>query len=327
VELWEVRRSGETGALTLQELERLERENAPVERVAVVSPPGKILSLTAGEAVRFGLARGLADDRERLLEALGAEGALRESVPGAADQALSWLSSGPVQGVLIILGLLLIFLEIQTPGFGLPGVGAILAFLAVFGSGALLGRVESLEILLFLLGLGLLAVEIFLLPGFGAAGISGILLIALSLILSMQDFVIPRFEWEWGLLGRNAVVVSVALLAAVLGLALIALLGPKIRIFDGLTLKTRITGTAAGAGLANDAGDAGDAGPGGSAGSLAGKRGIAVTTLRPSGKAEIEGRIYPVEGDGAFIEAGKSLEVIQVQGNRIVVRAFHEGDI
>jgi membrane-bound serine protease (ClpP class) len=326
VELWEARRSGETEVLTLQELERLEREGAPVERVAVISPPGKLLSLTAGEALRFGLVRGLADDRESLLEALGAAGPVGESLPGAADQVLSWLSSGPIQVVLIILGLVLIFLEIQTPGFGLPGVGAILAFLAVFGSGALLGRVGSVEILLFLLGVGLLAVEIFLLPGFGAAGISGLLLIALSLILSMQDFVIPRFEWEWGLLGRNAVVVSIGLLAAILGLAIIALLGPKIRIFDGLTLKTRISGTANGpedsAGLEGAPGPERPDGPDGPSGSLAGKRGIAVTTLRPSGKAEIEGRIYPVEGDGVFIEAGTSLEVIQVRGNRIVVRAL-----
>jgi membrane-bound serine protease (ClpP class) len=325
VELWEVRCFGETGVLTLQELERLEWEETPVERVAVVNPSGKLLSLTAGEAVRFGLARGLSDDRESLLEALGTEGPVRESVPGAADQALSWISSGPIQAVLIIIGLLLIFLEIQTPGFGLPGVGAILAFLAVFGPGALLGRVGSLEILLFLLGLGLLAVEIFLLPGFGAAGISGLLLIGLSLILSMQDFVIPRFEWEWGLMGRNAVVVSAGLLAAILGLAIIALLGPKIRIFDGLTLKTRITGTAADAALEGAILPPGDAGPEGDSRSLVGKRGVAVTTLRPSGKAEIEGRIYPVEADGAFIEAGTPLELIQVQGNRIVVRGFREG--
>jgi membrane-bound serine protease (ClpP class) len=324
VELWEVRRSGETGVLTLQELDRLEREGAEVERVAVVSPPGKILSLTAGEALRFGLARGLADDRESLLEVLGAEGPLTESLPGAADQALSWLSSGPVQAILIIIGLVLIFLEIQTPGFGIFGVGAILAFLAVFGSGALLGRVGSLEILLFLLGLGLLVVELFLLPGFGAAGISGLLLIALSLILSMQDFVIPRSEWEWGLLGRNAVVVSIGLLAAILGLALIALLGPKIRIFDGLTLKTRITGTAAGPLSPGNspAGEPAEAEE--DYGKLAGKTGIAATTLRPSGKVEIEGRRYSAEGDGVFIEPGRPVEVVLVQGNRIVVREKNE---
>jgi membrane-bound serine protease (ClpP class) len=215
----------------------------------------------------------------------------------------------------------MLFLEIQTPGFGIPGVTAVIAFVTVFGSSALLGKVESLEIILFLLGIGLLSVEIFLLPGFGVAGISGLILIGISLIFSMQDFVIPRFEWEWDLFGRNAAVVSVGLLAAITGIAVIALFGPRLKIFDRLTLKTRITGTAGGAmdpeSLPDEAGEGRE-----DYGALTGKTGIAATTLRPSGKVEIEGRLYAAEGDGVFVEQGKPIEVIRVQGNRIVVRSL-----
>jgi membrane-bound serine protease (ClpP class) len=299
-----------------------------VERLGIISPGGKLLSLTSGEAVRYGLARGIADNQDSLLALLGAFGETRKSVPGITDQIVSFLTSGPVQTILILLGLVMIFLEINSPGFGIPGVAALMSFLAVFGSGLLLGRVGSLELILFLAGIGLLAVEIFILPGFGFVGISGIFLIGLSLVFSMQDFILPRFEWEWDLLGRNVVVVSVGIICAVAGVVLIALLGPRIRLFDRLTLQTRITGTAAGPLTA-----AGPVSAGGSLNTdlsrseneidykaLPGKTGVAVTTLRPVGKAEIEGSLYTVESDNAFIEAGTAVKVIAVQGNQITVR-------
>jgi membrane-bound serine protease (ClpP class) len=204
----------------------------------------------------------------------------------------------------------MIFLEINTPGFGIPGVTAIIAFLLVFGSGALLGRVGSLEIILFIIGLGLLAVEIFIIPGFGVIGISGFILIGLSLIFSMQDFIIPRFEWEWALLGRNALVVFVGLIAAIAGIAVIALLGPKTKIFDRLMLKTAITGTAGQ--------DESPSSPNFEA--LIGKIGIAATTLRPSGRVEIEGEVYDADANGAFIDEGRGVKVTQIRGNRVIVR-------
>ncbi|MDR2184658.1 MAG: nodulation protein NfeD [Treponema sp.] len=333
VDLWEVSVDGRIEALTREELERLEGDpNRQVERISELSPPGKLLSLTAGEAHRLGLA-GLAGDQGVLLSALGAKAAIGESAPGFADGIIAFLTSGIVQIILIVIGIVMIFLEINTPGFGLPGTAALIAFILVFGSSALLGRAGSLELILFLAGAGLLAVEIFVLPGFGIAGISGLILVGLSLVLSMQDFVIPRFEWEWNLLGRNVVVVVIGIIAAITGIALIALMGPKIRIFDGLTLKTRIVGTAGGpdpdAALSGveDAADRPPAANGGAPVSgedgytaLTGKTGVAATTLRPSGKAEIGGEFFTVEADGLFIEAGSEVKVIRVYGNRIIVR-------
>jgi membrane-bound serine protease (ClpP class) len=323
VELWEVQVDGVLRVLTLQELERLEnmdagQEGAPgeIRRVGIVSPEGKLLSLTAGEAYRYGLSRCLANDREELLSSLGAREVLEESVPSASDSVISFLVSGPVQGVLILIGLIMIFLEMQSPGFGLPGTAAIVCFVLVFGASFLLGRVGSLEIILFMLGLGLLAVEIFLIPGFGFIGISGIALIAFSLILSMQDFIIPRFDWEWRLMGRNAMVVSVGLLAAITGIAVIALLGPKTKMFDRLTLKTQIDQTASeGGGWREDGGVESDYKR------LLGRTGRAVTVLRPVGKAEIEGETFQVEADGSFVNPGGEVKVVKVHGNTINVRS------
>ncbi|MDR0569292.1 MAG: nodulation protein NfeD [Spirochaetaceae bacterium] len=312
VALWEVSVAGKPQAMTLPELETLETSETlePVKRIKEISPKGKLLALTAGEACRYGLAEGIADEQDDLLSALGLAGAFTESVQGPADGFISFLTSGPVQALLILLGLVMLFLELNTPGFGATGTIAIICFLTVFGSGALLGKTGSLEILLFLLGIGLLAAEIFLIPGFGAAGIAGIVLIGFSLILSMQDFVIPQFEWEWSLLARNAFVVGAGIIAAVTGIAVLALFGPRIRLFDALTLKTRITGVADGSGPEGEADYAG----------LSGKPGTAATTLRPSGKAEIEGQAYSVETEGSFIEAGTPVTVVHVRGNRIIVR-------
>ncbi|MDR3146435.1 MAG: nodulation protein NfeD, partial [Treponema sp.] len=328
VELWEVSVDGRTEILSLEELERLEAVSpeGTVERLSLISPAGKLLSLTSGDALRYGLVRELADDREALLAAIGAVGMAGESSPGFADGLVAFLNSGPVQVILILLGLVMIFLEINTPGFGIPGVAAMIAFILVFGSGALLGRVDSLEIVLFLLGIGLLAVEIFVLPGFGVMGISGLVCIGLSLLFSMQDFIIPRFDWEWDLLGRNAAVVVLGILAAIAGIAGIALMGPKIRIFDRLTLQTRITGTASGPlGQSGPSAASGSGQSGPSAGSgplgrgdvpaaefspdgddgedyrvLPGQTGRVTATLRPAGKAEIAGRILEVESEGLF---------------------------
>lgn len=319
VELWEVFIGDVVVALSLSELEREEQDAknsgvpAPV-RGQIISPRGKLLSMTAGEAYRYGLSRGLADSREALFEALGAGGEFTESNPGAADQVITFFTTGVVQVVLILLGLVLIFFEINTPGFGIPGVVGGICFLAVFGSSALLGRVGSLEMILFILGLGLLAVEIFLLPGFGVAGISGLILIGLSLILSMQDFVIPRFDWEWSLMGRNTAVVAIGLVAAITGIAVIALLGPRIKLFDRLTLKTTIAGTATADALPLQGSTEPDYQ------SLIGKIGVADTTLRPSGRVEIEGEIYNAEADGSFVEAGRGVRVTRVRGSILTVR-------
>jgi membrane-bound serine protease (ClpP class) len=148
-------------------------------------------------------------------------------------------------------------------------------------------------------------------------GISGIILIAVSLLLSMQDFVIPRAPWEWTLLGRNAVVVCIGLVAAVAGIAVIALFGPRIHIFDWITLQTRITATAGGSATPDDGAVKSDVYD---YDSLVGKIGVADTTLRPSGRIEIEGEMYSAETDGSYVEAGRGVKVIKVQGNRIIVK-------
>lgn len=327
LEVWDVQVNGENRLVSSVELEGLEKNSAnKVVRQNLVSAKGKLLSLTANEALRYGLARAVADDSSELLQKLNITGEITELNPSVADQIVTVLTSGAVQTILILLGLVMLFLEINTPGFGIPGVVAIISFVAVFGLNALLGTVGSLELILFLVGVGLLAVEIFIIPGFGITGITGLVLIGLSLVFSRQEFTIPTLPWQWELFGKNIIIVSIGIILAIAAIAVIALMGPRLRLFDRLTLKTKIEGTAGGpdpehagtsvleaARVMTEAEE--------NYGDLLGKRGKAISTLRPSGKAEIDGKVYAVEADGAFIEPKKTVEVIRVRGNRIIVRS------
>jgi len=158
----------------------------------------------------------------------------------------------------------------------------------------------------------------------------------------MQDFVIPRFDWEWTLFGRNVMVVFVGLILSITGIAIVALLGPKIKIFDRLTLKTSITGTAGGPDPDSPVGKAisadmqkgnGDVSP--NTGiynsglpledeenleALVGKIGVTDSILRPSGRAVLDEKVYTVEADGEFIDSGRGIVVTRVRGNRIIVK-------
>ncbi len=314
VELIELSVAGETRLATAEETASLEKSRpGQVERVRTVSAKGKLLSLTAGEAERYGLSEGTVADLDALASLLGSPGPATEVSPSGADKLVVFITSGGVQALLILIGLVALFLEINSPGFGLPGTVAIIAFFTLFGTNALMGSVGSLEIILFILGIGLLAVEIFILPGFGVAGISGIVLIGAALVFSMQDFVIPTVSWEWDLLGRNVMTVVAGLLAGIAGIGVLALAGPRIKLFDRLMLKTTIEGTAGGA-LGTDA-----EAPAPPASPLEGRRGVARTVLRPSGRAEIDGVAYSVETDGLFLPEGTPVRVLKVQGSRIVV--------
>lgn len=319
VELWEIDDGGKAVLMTSTDAEAAASQRG-ARKLRLVSPAGKLLSLTALEAERFGLSSGTVAELSELAALLGAPGPIVELERSPADALVVFITSAAVQSLLILLGLVAIFLEINTPGFGIPGTVAVVAFLVLFGSNALIGTVGSVELILFIVGLGLLAVELFLLPGFGVAGISGIVAIAVALVLSMQDFIIPSLDWEWELLGRNVLTVGVGILASIAGIGVLALAGPRLRLFDAFTLKATISGTAHAEPTAY-AEPSAYAGPEGEAAAhpLAGKGGVALSTLRPSGRAEIDGRVYSVESDGTFIEEGERIVACGSRAGIIIV--------
>jgi membrane-bound serine protease (ClpP class) len=331
VELVEVLLDGATLALTVDDALALERERGDeARRGRTLSAKGKLLSLTAGEAERYGLSEGTVGDLAALGEKLGGLNEVVELNPSFADSLVVFLSSAALQSILILIGLIALFIEINSPGFGLPGSIAIIAFVVLFGTNMLMGTVGSLEIILFILGMGLLVIEIFVLPGFGVAGISGLALIAGALVLSMQDFIVPENEFQWDILARNAATVGAGVLLGIIGIGVFIAAGPKLKLFDRLALKTAISATASGrpAPIAASSGALADtSGPAYTeeelmdtfSGLAIGDEGVAESVLRPVGRALIGGRSVSVEAAGRYVDAGTRLRVAAIKGGVVYV--------
>ncbi len=329
VELVEVYLGGELLLASADELPDVRREaeknGTTVEQGKTVSQSGKLLTLTAGDMLKYGISSGTVFDTDELLGTLDLR--LSDAVileESLADKTAAFMTGTALTSILVLIGLVGLYLEITSPGFGVPGAIAIMCFAVVFLGGALLGTVGSLELLLFLLGVVLLIVEIFLIPGFGITGISGILVIAAAIILSRQGFVWPEFTWEWDLFKKNLLAFGGSVAAS------LVLFGVVIRMFPHLPLFNRL--------ILGDAGQTTGQEPGQSripgsvpvsplpvTGSTVaypspGDRGVAVTVLRPVGKAMFGDEAFQVKTDGEYLDAGTNIEVVEIQGNQILVQ-------
>jgi membrane-bound serine protease (ClpP class) len=265
---------------------------------------GKLLTLTTDEALKHKLADFRADTLEGALERLGLGGAeLRRIAPNWAENVVRFLTHPVVSSLLISVAMLGILIELRTPGFGIPG-GLGVASLSLFLWGHWLVQLAGWEeLLLALAGVALLTLEIFVVPGFGIAGGMGILALLGALVLSMLGpGDTPQF-----IMTTAARVVFSMLFALVASLVLLRFL-PRLPLGRRFVLET---GLDAAYGYASAPED--DV-------RWLGKQGRASSPLRPAGIAEIEGRRVDVVSDGELIDAGRLVEVIRVDGNRIVVR-------
>ena len=304
----EITLEGRQQLIRESELEPLTEENDALGKELIpgpiISEKGKLLTLTAGEMEKYGISSGTVTTRSDLLERLNLN---REDVivleESRSDKLVALITGSVVTSLLITLGLVAVYLEITSPGFGLPGTVAIAAFSVVFLGGALMGTMGSLELLLFILGVMLLAVEIFLIPGFGVTGISGLALMAGGLVLSRQDFIIPDYQWQIEIFLRNLLVVMVALVSSGVLAALIMALFPRLPLFNRLILTTPIQQE-----LVSREPPL-----------VTARTGVALTDLRPAGKGQFEDDVFPVESDGEYIPAGSRIRIIEQSGNRIKV--------
>jgi len=265
---------------------------------------GKLLTLTTEEALKHKIADLRGENLESVLEQLGLAGAqVRRVSPNWAEGLVRFLTNPIVSSLLMTVGMLGIFLEIRTPGFGLPG-GLGIASLALFFWGHWLVQLAGWEeMLLVASGFVLLILEIFVVPGFGLAGVLGIGALLAGLSLSLIG---GGATWEFAAIAMGRVLISV-LLALAASLVLLRFL-PRLPFGRQLILET---GLAAGEGYASAPE---------SDNRWLGKSGTALSPLRPAGIAVIDGERVDVVSDGEFIDAGISVSVTRVDGNRIVVR-------
>jgi len=319
--LQEVFVDGELRLVTGDELPQVkrqaEKEGRSFEEGLVLVEKEKLLTLTAGQMEKYGISSGTVAGVEELAGLLGHDGeSLEYQTYDPFDRFVIFITSAGVVSLLMLVGLVATYLEITSPGFGIPGTVAILAYSVVFLGSALIGYFDSFELILLLVGIALLAVEIFIIPGFGAAGIGGIVCIAAALIFSQQDFIVPEFSWQTDILLRNAARIGLIFLGSFTIFGLTLFVVPRTGIFRRLVLGPAGPApsiTATGAESASEEEH--------TKGVIRrGNTGEAISELRPSGTARIAGRRVSVQTQGEFLEAGVPVEVVEVRGSRIVVR-------
>lgn len=290
---------------------RAEEAGSEFESGMVVSAEGKLLTLRAGEMEKYGISSGTlrgVDDLFPLLDIHTSEVTRIEAT--VWDRMVAWITGSVVTSILIMIGLLGLYVEVSTPGFAVPGTVAIICFAIVFAGGALMGTLNSLELLLFITGVVLLIAEIFLIPGFGIAGISGIFLMISALILSRQEFLVPEFEWETDILLKNMILVFGTAGASIIIMAVLLAVFPHLAPFKRLILTSptdRINGDQYQLTEETQILKEGTAG-------------VTVTHLRPSGKASLGNEVLSVETDGEYIGKGIKIVVTGKSGNIIRVK-------
>ena len=267
----------------------------------------KLLTLTAHQAVQIGFADAIVESLDELItEHLGIqEYTIVTFTPTTYDRIRGFLMSGVVQAFLIMLIVGGIWMEIRSPGLGLPTAVALTAAILYFTPLYLTGYAERWEIILFAIGLILIVFEIFVFPGFGVPGILGIIAIFAGLILAMVGNVNLNFE-DVALheMGRAILVVFCGL---VMGTSLVFLMSSRI---GKRGMFRRVA-------LAAD--QEGFVGVSMEPASLVGKTGIAATGLRPSGKVTIDGELYDAVSMKGFIEKGDEVVVRKYENFQVYV--------
>ncbi len=265
---------------------------------------GKLLTLTTDEALKHKVAEARADSLQAALEHAGIRGAeLRRAAPNWAENVVRFLTHPVLSSLLVTIGMLGIIIELRSPGLGLAGAIGV-GSLAAFFWGHWIVQLAGLgELLLAFAGVVLLVLEFFVIPGFGVAGILGILALAGALAMSVVG---SGATPEFFMFAAGRIVFS--LLLALLASFVLLRFMPRTRLGRQLILDTGL-----GAGYASGSAPEADL-------RWLGKRGVTTSPLRPAGIAEIEGTRVDVVSEGELIEPGTPVEVVRVDGNRVVVR-------
>ncbi len=281
------------------------------ENIAIdsVTEEGQIITFSTSEALKFGFCEAKVESIKEILE--------RNNITdydlvlfelGSADRVIAFFLNPFISGILILVIIGGIYFELQTPGVGFPIFAAAIALVLYLVPYYLNGLAENWEIIALFIGLALIAVEIFVLPGFGFAGIAGISLTVMSLILIMLNN--DMFDFKF--VPNDDILYAVS---ATLG----GMLGGIILLFAG---GSRISNTKFYKRIALTETQQRDQGftVHASNTSLKGKQGTAYTVLRPGGKVMIDGQLYDAYTRGEYIEKGDGIEVLDDETTSLRVK-------
>lgn len=267
---------------------------------------GKVLTFTSEEALQWGYCDGIAESPEQVItDYIGYKDyEIKSYEPSWFDNVKGFFMNPMIQGLLIIIIIGGIYFEMQSPGLGFPSAAAVVAAILYFAPLYLDGLAQNWEILLFIIGVILIMLEIFVIPGFGVAGISGIILVVGGLTMSLLNNTDFDFQHVSAVdTGRAALTV---LLGLGFGFTFVIWLSNKIG-HKGPLKKMALNA------------DLEEAVSSPVLTRLIGKEGLAATVLRPSGKVAIDDETYDAVSDSGFIDKGTPVKVVKFENAQIYV--------
>ncbi len=277
----------------------------------------ELLTLDSDQALETGIADFEAASLGDLLAALHlGEADQRKPEIAWAEQLVRFLTNPIVGGLLMSIGMLGIAIELYSPGVGLPG-GVGVACLGLFFFGHFMTHLAGVEeIVLVAIGAALLALEIFVIPGFGVAGIAGLIVLALGLILAVSGLDL-EVSLQTGAIWTAVIRVLAALTFSTFAFLGFLYVAPRSRYTSWLVLKERVGGSASDREVRKPDAPTDD--------ELMGQEGVAVGDLRPSGVARFGDARVDVVTEGDYVVKDSRVRVIEIKGNRVVVRKVEDG--
>ena len=268
---------------------------------------GKILTFTTQEAIQHNYCEGEAENVAQVLEMANiTDYKIYEYSPSISDGIINFLLNPIVQSLLIMLMFGGIYFELQTPGVGFPLAAAVFGAILYFAPLYIEGLAENWEILIFVIGIILLLVEIFVLPGWGVCGISGIILIVAGLTMSMIDNNVFKFDnkFDLSVIAKPLARVVTSILFSGLGMIYF---GKKLLTSRVLPISLHTELDASEGFVSVETTEK----------SLIGSNGITITPLNPSGKIMIDNEIYTAIAEHGFIEKNKNVTITRFETGQL----------
>ncbi|HNP96721.1 MAG TPA: NfeD family protein, partial [Cyclobacteriaceae bacterium] len=281
------------------------------ERVEVdsIKREGTVITFTTDEAIKYGYCEAKVNSIEEILSRNNvSDYELVYFEVSAPEKVIAFFLNPFISGILILVILGGLYFELQTPGVGFPIIASITALILYLVPYYLNGLAENWEIIALFVGIVLIILEIFVIPGFGFAGITGIALTVGSMVLIMVNN--DYFNFSMVPL-RDIVIASLAIFGGLSGGVLLLFVGGVRLSQSGVFKRISLTDTQAQSEGYTSNFNTGD---------LIGKTGTAYTVLRPSGKIMIEDQIYDAFSRGEYIEKGDTVTVTEIEGSTLKVR-------
>jgi membrane-bound ClpP family serine protease len=313
LEIVRARMKNDRSRRKLMTTEELEADRANWESDGVVKPKGQLLKFSATRAEELGLARATVPTRDisAIYSRYGLDASkVRDATPAWLDLFANFLKRPPVTVLLVVIAFMGLILEMKVPGTTVPGIVAALCFVLVFWAHTQFsGQIAALAGMLLVLGLVLILIEVFITPGFGAAGIFGILLMLGALALVTVDRV-PETSDDWSNFGLKMGQYLMGMMIGIAGAFFFARFLPHVPYVNRMMLMAPDASVEPEPPLPGAA----------EAAALLGAVGTAVTVLRPAGSVRFGENYVDVVTDGGYVPAGSRVQVVEVEGNRIVVK-------